>query len=240
MPVLTSDLRIFSDPDQLCRAAAAQIAQMISAHQGERFRLALSGGRTPEALYRILATEYTTVIPWSKMELFWGDERYVPHDDPASNFAMARRSLINHIAIPAEQIYPIPTAANNPESDAATYQQILQGCAEDGEMLRFDLLLLGMGDDGHTASLFPGGDWLAEGSAWVVPSRSPVTPHDRITLTFPMLNAAHHTMILVAGKGKQLILQEVFANLTSAATRYPIAMIRPQGEVVWMVDSAIM
>lgn len=237
MPTLTSDLRIFPNSDQLCRAAAATIAQMISHHQGERFRLALSGGRTPEALYRMLATEYATAIPWSKAELFLGDERYVPHDDPASNFAMVRRSLIDHISIPAEQIHPIPTAANNPASDAVGYQQTLQGCAEDGELLQFDLLLLGMGDDGHTASLFPNGDWLAERSAWVIPSRAPVPPHGRITLTFPILNAARHTMILVAGKGKRPILQEIFADLTAAAARYPIAMIVPQGEVVWMVDS---
>lgn len=239
MATPTSNLRIFPAPDQLCRAAAAQIAQMISGHQGQRFRLALSGGRTPEALYRILATEYATEIPWGKVELFWGDERYVPHDHPASNAAMVRRSLLDHINIPANQVHPIPTGAGNPASDAAAYQQTLQACAEtEGELLRFDLLLLGMGDDGHTASLFPGGDWLAERAAWAVASRAPVPPHGRITLTFPMLNAAHHTMILVTGEAKQQVLQEIFANPTAAASRYPIAMIDPQGEVHWLVDSA--
>lgn len=238
MPTLTSDLQIFPDPEQLCRAAAAAIAQMIGQHRSNRFRLVLSGGRTPETLYRILATEYATAIPWGKVELFWGDERYVRHDHPASNFAMVQRSLLDYVPIPAEQIHPIPTAANNPAMDAAAYQQTLQECAADGELLRFDLLLLGMGEDGHTASLFPGGDWLAEQEAWAVASRAPVVPHDRITLTFPILNAARHTMILVTGQKKQPILQEMFANSTAAASRYPIAMIAPQGEVQWLVDSA--
>ncbi|MCC7437126.1 MAG: 6-phosphogluconolactonase [Armatimonadetes bacterium] len=241
MPTLTSDLQIFPDPEQLCRAAAAAIAQMIGPHRGNRFRLVLSGGRTPETLYRILATEYAREIPWCSVELFWGDERYLPHDHPASNAGMVQRALLDHINIPATQVYPIPTGANNPASDAAAYQKTLQRCAEtqaEGGALRFDLLLLGMGEDGHTASLFPGGDWLAEQEAWAVASRAPVVPHDRITLTFPILNAARHTMILVTGQKKQPILQEMFANSTAAASRYPIAMIAPQGEVQWLVDSA--
>ncbi|MBK8909956.1 MAG: 6-phosphogluconolactonase [Chlorobi bacterium] len=236
MPTPTSHLRIFPDASQLFHAAAAEIAQMIANHNGERFRLVLSGGRTPEGVYQLLGTTFADAIPWGKVELFWGDDRYVPHHHPASNFGMVRRSLLERVPIPPGQVHPIPTSAVSPTAAATAYEEMLRRVVGgQGEVPRFDLLLLGMGDDGHTASLFPGGDWLAEESAWVVASRAPVPPHDRITLTFPLLNAARRTMILVTGETKRPILQEILDNPAAAATRYPIANLSPQGEVRWLI-----
>ena len=194
----------------------------------------LSGGRTPETLYRLLATTHRDDVDWAHVHLFWGDERWVPPSDPLSNLRMAHEALLDHIPCPPDQIHPMPVEAESPDAAAKQYEHTLRtffGETAAGP----DLLLLGMGADGHTASLFPGSPALEERTRWVVPARSPVDPRQRITLTIPAINRATNVFVLVAGEDKQ----SAFAEATSDHAdprRCPVAMVQPAGgTVTWWV-----
>jgi 6-phosphogluconolactonase len=223
----------FPTPPALVERAAQLFsqtaAQAIQEHG--RFAVALSGGSTPRALYARLAT---LQLPWQAIHLFWGDERCVPPDHPDSNYRMTAESLLDQILIPPENIHRIPGELP-PEQAAEAYEQDLR--AFFGDSPRFDLVLLGMGDDGHTASLFPGAPALAESVRWAVATEHTAPPLplvSRVTLTFGVFNAACRVVFLVSGSGKAPRLAEIQRGGSSL----PAAHIQPQdGELLWLMDS---
>ncbi|NEQ95305.1 MAG: 6-phosphogluconolactonase [Cyanothece sp. SIO2G6] len=204
-----------------------------------RCTLALAGGSTPKPLYEALSQ---CEVDWAKLHVFWGDERYVPVDHPDSNEGMARQAWLNHVAIPAENIHPMPTTMADPAIAAQAYHQDIQTFfqIEPGMVPTLDIVLLGMGDDGHTASLFPHTPALSVGDRLVTVGDKNGEP--RLTLTIPLLNQAHCVLFLVAGANKQDALQQVLA--TGAAgeqvdpNNVPARYIQPQGELWWLLDQA--
>lgn len=209
----------------------------ITAH--ERFSVALSGGSTPRGMYERLAQPpYRDAIDWTNVHIFWGDERYVPPDDPESCFRMAREALLAHITLPAANIYPVPTVGGTPEAAARAYAETLT--ARFGGAPRFDLILLGMGPDGHTASLFPGAPELTApgGDLVAVVTDAPKPPPTRLTLTPAAINAAANVIFLVSGADKATTLREVLRGPPDPA-RLPAQVVRPaHGTLVWLVDAA--
>ncbi|MFQ3612063.1 MAG: 6-phosphogluconolactonase [Fimbriimonadales bacterium] len=215
-----------------------------------RFRIALAGGSTPRALYERLAQpDYRSAVNWERVRFFWGDERYVPHDHPHSNYRMAYEAWLKPLSLPKACLNPMPTDCEDPDECAHRYESLLRaefygsGSApiddtERGQPVpppRFDLILLGMGDDGHTASLFPGDSALQERVRWVVPAIAPFEPHQRLTLTLPVLNRARRVWFLVTGESKRTILQRVFAG-----EPFPANAVQPEaGECVWWLDEAL-
>jgi 6-phosphogluconolactonase len=238
-------LEIFADTGQLAAAAARLVSQCAaeSIRQRGQFTLALAGGSTPQKTYMLLADEPTSApIDWSKTWLFFGDERYVPRDDPRSNYHMAYEALLTKAAIGANHVFPIPTELPSVDRCAMKYEQTLAEFFKmaPGEMPVFDLILLGLGDDGHTASLFPGAAALEVVDRAVMFSPPGVLPPpvDRVTLTFPALNAARHVAFLVAGANKAEPLGDVWQGRSAVAQR-PAAGIRPEnGQLTWLVDRA--
>lgn len=201
----------------------------------DRCTIALSGGSTPKALYQALAQEN---LPWEKMHIFWGDERYVSPNHPDSNQCMARETWLNHIKIPQENIHPIPTSGGSPAVDAQNYAGELQKFfgVSDGEIPVFDIILLGMGDDGHTASLFPYTEALQVRDRLVTVGNKDGQP--RITFTVPLINQALCVIFIVAGANKKEALTQVFAP-NPDGNKYPAALIQPKnGELWWLLDAA--
>jgi 6-phosphogluconolactonase len=241
------DLTICRDAAELATRAAKLIATVAGnaiAHRGQ-FTLVLSGGSTPEKTYGLLGRrELGTEIDWRSAFLFFGDERFVPPDNPASNFGMARRSLIERAPLPTPNVFPMPTdgpdAADGARRYAATIGRFFDVPTDSLPPPSFDLVLLGLGDDGHTASLFPGQPALSVADRWVTaspPGRLP-PPVDRITLTFPILNRARQVLFLVAGDKKVEIVREILED-QPAVEKYPAAGIRPaDGIVTWLLDEA--
>ncbi len=228
-------IEIYPNLPDAAAAAASEIARISAQAIAERgrFTLALSGGSTPRALYAILAEDYKDAIDWKNVLLFWGDERYVPHDDPASNFRLVKESLLDFIPIPAENVFPIPTRNPNPEVAAQTYSTTLQSAFGEKHPT-FDLILLGLGPDGHTASLFPGMDLDKDADKVAIVTNAPFVPPVRISLTLALINHARHVFFLVSGKEKAGILLEVLESRGDEETKYPAA--RVEGDVRWFVD----
>jgi len=227
-------LRQFASLDDLSRAAAAAVVQLTAnaIEQRGRCAIVLSGGRTPRTLYDLLATTCRDKVDWSRVHLFWGDERWVPATDKLSNFHMAREALLDRVPCPPDQIHPMPVEAESPDAGARQYEETLRTFFSDATAGP-DLLLLGMGSDGHTASLFPESPALGERTRWVVPAMAPVEPHQRITLTIPAINRAMNVFLLVAGSDKQ----SAFAAAVSGHAdprRCPVAMVQPaSGNLTW-------
>lgn len=233
------DVRIFPDMETLGQAVAQSLADRIKAiaKGGGRFCLALAGSNTPRVLYRLLATKYRDEIPWGQVEFFWGDERYVPPTDSRSNFRMAREALLDHIPIPKENVHPMPTDFAEPEDAARAYEKTLQDFFP-LPWPRFDLVLLGLGADSHTASLFPGSHVLEEKERWVLPVQGPAEPRLRLTLTLPVLNHAEHIYFLVAGAEKAEALRRVLVDAPDPKS-HPASGVRlSHGTVVWWTDAA--
>jgi 6-phosphogluconolactonase len=234
-----SIIRILPDKDSLMQAAAdltSQAAEQAIAEQG-RFSLALSGGSTPRALYQLLVdTPYRERISWANVHIFWGDERCVPPDDIESNYRMARESLLEHVPLPPANIHRIQ-GEQPPQAAAAAYAaELAQFFA--GEMPRFDLVLSGMGDDGHTASLFPHTAALDETEKWVTANYVPQKDTWRITLTLPVINAAQQVVFLVTGAEKAKRLREVLYG-PQQPYNLPSQRIQPtSGNLVWLLDLA--
>jgi 6-phosphogluconolactonase len=228
---------ISETPEQLAHRAADWIVEQVS-KSGTKFALCLSGGETPKRLYELLATPaYRARMPWDRTHCFWGDERVVPYDDPQSNYHMAWEALLRHVPIPADNIHPIPTEHMSPAAGAAAYAATLKrfygADSLDSRRPLFDIMLLGLGEDGHTASLFPESPTLAETERWVVPVVGE-TPPDRITLTYPVLASSGVTAFLVAGESKRSALARVRAGDLSL----PAARLQPAGDVYWFIDRA--
>lgn len=205
----------------------------------ERCTLALAGGSTPKPLYALLSK---CDIDWSKLHIFWGDERYVPSDHPDSNEGMARKAWLDHVAIPSENIHPMPTSMADPESAAQAYERDIQAFFQaDADIVpSFDIILLGMGDDGHTASLFPNTPALDVCDRLVAVGNKHGEP--RLTVTIPLLNQARCVIFLVSGENKQEALQQVLAFGEGAesvdANQFPARYVKPQGELWWLLDKA--
>ena len=238
-PTSGMNVRMYDDLQSLsCAAAGAflELAQETVAAQG-RFTLVLSGGSTPRTLYRVLADECRAGMPWAATHVFFGDERCVPHDDPDSNYRLAREALLERVPIPPDQAHPMPTSPADQPSAAAEYEATLRASFP-GEWPRFDLVFLGLGEDGHTASLFPGSPALRERRRWVVASVAPTEPRQRLTLTYPVLNHAARVWFLVSGASKHealrcALLREVAPEVCPAAGVNPA-----DGELLWWVDEA--
>lgn len=237
VPALNADVHVLPDPGRLGVAVARALVRMITERVagGGRFSLALAGGGTPGTLYRLLAAEYRDKIPWAQVDLFWGDERYVPWDDPRSNYRLVKESLLDHVPIPRENVHPMSTDVPEADEAAAAYERTLRKHFS-GPWPRLDLALLGMGADGHTASLFPGSPALGEQKRWVVAVRGPADPPLRLTLTLPVLNNAAAVFFLVTGAEKAAALRRALTSPPDP-TACPAGAVRPvDGALVWWVD----
>jgi 6-phosphogluconolactonase len=251
-------VEILDDPEALAQRAASLIiqaaAEAVTAR--ERFTIAVSGGSTPQRTNELLAGPQNAArIDWDKLYLFFGDERDVAPDDPRSNYAMVRRTLLAHVPIPAGNVFPIIEAPaspspfqgedrgevpGDPAAVAERYIGVLRGFFSPSSFPRFDLIVLGMGDDGHCASLFPGNPSLDVHDKWVVASPPGVLPPpvDRVTVTLPVINAARQVLFLVAGDRKAEAVQDIFER-AAPPFRRPSAGVAPAGGVVtWLLDKA--
>ncbi len=230
-------LRIFDDTTALTRGAAAFIAERAAASTG-RYIVAASGGSTPKPLYAALAQPpLRDAFPWDRVHWVLGDERFVAYDDPASNYRMIRETMLSHVPVPAANVHPVPFDGLTPEQGAAEYEALLKrlygaDTLTPGRML-LDLNLLGMGEDGHTASLLPGQPVLQERTRWVAAVEHGRS-EPRVTLTYPALESSRTTMFLIAGEGKRATLDAVLSGNSDV----PAARLRPEGELFWFVDRA--
>jgi 6-phosphogluconolactonase len=233
------DTRVFVDIDALNRGALDAVLGIVakSVAQRGRFAIALSGGHTPARMYSLWAEIYSTQTPWDAVHLFWGDERFVPHSDPLSNYHMTREALISRVPIPAANVHPIPTNLSTPQAAAEAYEAELKKFFGNA-VPAFDVQLLGIGVEGHTASLFPSSPALEEKRRWVAAVRAPAEPPDRLTLTPAVLNCGRHTFFLAAGKDKRQILAALAKEEDSSTSQYPAARIHPAGPVTWLLDQA--
>ncbi|MBD0337445.1 MAG: 6-phosphogluconolactonase [Cyanobacteria bacterium Co-bin13] len=229
-------VEILPDKAALIERSLAVVLSVINDAIAERDRctLALAGGSTPKPLYEALVQQD---LPWQKLYIFWGDERYVPIDHPDSNAGMAKTAWLDQVPIPPEQIFPMPTDSADPEAAAQQYEQTLKTVFPDAAetVPQLDLILLGMGDDGHTASLFPHTDALNVRDRLITVGNKDGQP--RITFTLPLINRARSVLFLTAGANKQQALSQVFAADADAAM-YPSRLIRPEGELWWLLDEA--
>lgn len=231
---MQKNVEVLPDRGALIQRALEVILDKIQTAIAERdrFTIALAGGSTPKPLYEAIATQ---PLPWEKIHVFWGDERYVSADDPESNQRMARLAWLDKVPIPADNIHPIPTSAADPAVDAQKHDAELQEFFEvlTGEFPSFDLILLGIGDDAHTASLFPHTDALQVRDRMVTVGNKDGQP--RITFTVPLINHARCVMFLITGAGKQPALAQIFAPTADDMT-YPARLIQPTGELWWLLD----
>ena len=229
---------VVDDPAALANAAAERLMARIDANPG-RIAICLTGGSSPKQLYRLLSTDrWADRIPWGRVHWFIGDERFVPVDDPLNNMTMARNIFLDALA-PADNIHPIPTDTSDPDESALRYERELQawyGASKlDPDRSLFDLVLMGVGPDGHTASLFPDDPVLKEKTRWVagIPKANvePFVP--RVTLTLPTLSSCREMLFEIAGTEKHAILTRL-----SAGENLPANRARSVAETVWLVDRA--
>jgi 6-phosphogluconolactonase len=229
-------IEVFPNPEALTQAAAERITDLLlqTLQEKQRATLVLTGGKTPKPVYGLLATApYSTRIDWKRVHFFWGDERCVPPESPESNFGMAREALISKIDPPPANVHRM-RGELDAQKAADLYEQEILGIFPGTGIPSFDLVLLGMGADGHTASLFPGTQW--DEKKFVIANRIPQSGAKRVSMTPLILNAAAKTVFLVAGRNKATALACV---LEDSACDYPAARIRAsQGRLVWMVDSS--
>jgi len=244
LPNGRGELVLLPDAEALAREAAERFARVTTGAAAERgvAAVALSGGSTPRRMGELLATpEFRERVPWDRLQVFWGDERWVPLASPESNAGVARRGFLDRVPIPPERIHPFATEGTEPERSAADYAALIQqtlGPAAAGAFPRFDLILLGMGDDGHTASLFPSTAALAEETAAVVANPVPKLETVRLTFSAPLINQAREVVFLVAGEGKAATLAAVLEG-PERPTELPSQLIRPAGgRLTWLVDRA--
>jgi 6-phosphogluconolactonase len=242
------DVRVFDSLAPLSQAAAelicARAVEAVARHG--RFTLSLSGGNTPRDLYRLLAqASYSARLPWDRTWIFQGDERFVPPNHPESNYFVARHILLARVPVPGGQVLPVPTETAGAEESARIYEECLRqlfagwGEVPGGGFPAFDLLLLGVGQDGHTASLFSGDPALEEKERWVTAALAP--PHyktrPRISLTLPLINSAACVMILAAGRSKKQVVRRILSDPQGAAADIPAARVHPDpGELIWLLD----
>lgn len=231
------DVRVFPNINELSlRAAEAAVKTINNAvHAAGRCSLVLSGGSTPRTLYALLASRFREQIPWAQVHVFWGDERYVPAGDAHSNYRMAKETLLDHVPCPAANVHPMWTHFAVQDDAARDYEATLRKYFV-GQPFEFDLVLLGLGPEGHTASLFPGSPALSESIRWVLAVTAPADPPLRLTLTLPVLNRAANAYFLVTGSNKARALQHVLTGTADLHT-FPAAGVRlGSGTLIWWVD----
>lgn len=232
-------VEVFNDAAELNRAAAELFARTAGEAIAARgvFHVVLSGGETPRPLYELLASEpYRNRIDWGKVHVYWSDERFVPPSDLRSNEGMARRALLEQVPIPATQIHPM-YGPKTPRQAAQDYEGLLRSLGA-GQLPHLDLVLLGIGTDGHTASLFPGTTAVAERTRFVCELYLPEQDLYRLTMTVPVLNQARLVVFIVSGAGKAAMLHQILTELPADVVP-PARLISPQvGEIRWLVDSA--
>ena len=232
------DLRVFPDRGQMSRAVAEAFVGSVGERTclGARFSLALAGGSTPRHLYELLATEFRNQIRWDRVHFFFSDERYVPVDHPDSNYRMVREALLDRIDVPAANVHLPRIDPTNPDEAATRYEKDLQDYFGSREPL-LDWVLLGLGEDGHIASLFPHSAALGETERWVIAVRdSPKPPPLRLTMTLPFINGASQVHFLVSGDGKASALQATLEGPRRPAS-FPAQRVEPFGKVsTWWVD----
>jgi len=233
-------VRVFDDPEALARAAARRVCELAKESVAARglFSIALSGGSTPRRVYELLAgDDFRGLVDWESLHVFFGDERAVPPDDSRSNYRMAREALLSRVNVPTENLHRIE-GVGDARAKASDYESEMRSLFGEAEWPRLDLVMLGMGEDGHTASLFPGTAALEERRAWVAANWVEKLGEWRITLTAPAINAARHVLFLVSGAGKAERLREVFKGGPDPV-RLPSQLIRPkEGALEWYVDRA--
>lgn len=238
----TPEIRVLTTPQELFAAAADEVIHATSEAVARcgRFTIALSGGSTPKALFNLLATNAKTTLPWDKMFFFWGDERHVPPTDPDSNYRMADEAMLSKVPVPAGNVFRF--AAENPDAAevAAAYEKTLQKFFQlpAGGVPSFDMVLLGMGPDGHTASLFPGTAGVQERSRLVIANWVEKLKTHRLSFTLPVLNAARCVAFLVSGTDKATMVKTVLEG-NAPAEQYPAKLVHPtEGELIWFLDRA--
>jgi 6-phosphogluconolactonase len=230
------DLVVFPDAEALARGAALWLKDRIAPLQG-RIAIALSGGSTPRRLFQLMGSEFRGEFPWARMHFFWGDERFVPRDDPESNFRMANEALLSNVPVPPGNIHPVPTEGIGIDEAARAYERELQSfygapALQPGKFL-FDVQFLGLGEDGHAASLIPGEPVLNERTRWVA-AVAHGRPETRITLTYPAIESSRHIAFLVSGAAKREILQEV----RTRSADVPATRLHPRGDLTFLADRA--
>lgn len=253
-------VRVYEDLDALSRAAAEEIVRAAehAVRERGRFTLSLAGGSTPRHLYELLAAKYHDQVPWGVTHVFFGDERCVPPTDTASNYHMANAALLSHVPIPDAQVHRI-RGELSPLDAAREYGRLLRRVFDDDPVsarsrpisgsasgrapapATFDIALLGVGPDGHTASLFPGSPALDERKHWAMEVDAPdyiAPPRERVTLTLPPLNASRVVMFLVAGDEKERVVTEILGVNASARSSYPAANVHGAQRTVWLLDRA--
>ena len=227
---------VLDDADALAKHVAAWLFDKANA-SGPQFTVALSGGSTPKRLYEVLAADYADKFPWQRTHLFFGDDRFVPPDHEDSNQRMAREALISRIQLPSANFHPMPTDGD-PADAARRYQGELaahyRSDALEMERPLFDVILLGLGENGHTASLFPDTPVLDDLTDWVAPCVPHDAPHTRLTLTYPAIASSREVAFLIAGAGKREALAKVRANDRSQ----PASRITSIGKITWFLDRA--
>jgi len=230
------NLHIYKTPEELAIQFAIQLIGWIEDHTGEAFHLAISGGKTPELLFSILAQKYANSILWQKVHFWWVDERMVSPSDPESNYGTANRLLLSQIIIPEENIHRIK-GENDPEAEASYYSELIQEklTPQNGWPL-FDLILLGMGDDGHIASIFPDQISLIDSNQFCEVAVNPQSGQKRVTLTGKVINHASKVCFIITGAGKAGIMAEIWANHEKEKL-FPAAQIHPvNGNLSWYID----
>ncbi|OUL60715.1 6-phosphogluconolactonase [Flavobacterium sp. AJR] len=232
-------IQIYNNTEEINTVAAdlfVAAAQKAIAEKG-KFTVVLTGGSSPAGIYKLLASDdYKTKIDWSKVFIFWGDERWVPLNDDLSNAKMSYAALLSHVPIPKANIFEMYKDGVTPEDYAVTYEESIREVL--GNEGKFDLILLGMGDDGHTASLFPGQAVLEEQNKWVSAYYLEPQKMHRITLTAPLINKAEKIIVVAFGEKKAPALKEVTTG-TYNPTTYPMQLIKPvSGELLFLVDKS--
>jgi 6-phosphogluconolactonase len=231
---MAANLAVLDDAQAMARHAAAWLLEKLDRAPQSMSAVCLSGGATPRVLYETLAK---MPLPWKRIHWFWCDERFVPSADPRSNYGMVQKLLLARAPIPRENVHAIPTGRDTPEAAAAAYEEELKRfygartLAADRPL--FEVTFLGVGEDGHTASLFPGSRVLQERSRWAA-AVCDAGPEARITLTYPVLESSRDVAFLVTGAAKHGIMEEILDGATDA----PAARLRPAGRLHWFVDRA--
>ena len=237
-----AEIRILTTPQELSEAAAEEVVRNANeaVKARGRFTIALSGGSTPKNLFNLLATNARNALPWDRMYFFWGDERHVPPTDPDSNYRMADEVMLSKVPVPAGNVFRMdaenPDAARVAEDYEKTLRKFFQ--LAPGDVPQFDLILLGMGPDGHTASLFPGTAALQEKSRLVVSNWVEKLKTNRLSFTLPVLNAARCVAFLVSGTDKASVLKTVLKE-NASGEQYPAKLVNPSaGKLIWFLDRA--
>jgi 6-phosphogluconolactonase len=231
-------VKVFGSPQELFHASAEKFCDLGSSaiKSCGQFAVALSGGSTPRGFHQELVTNFVSRLQWDKVFFFWGDERHVPPDSSDSNYRMARETLLSKLPVPPENIFRVPAELPDAREAAEKYEQMLQGFFRPGprSFPRFDFIMLGMGPDGHTASLFPGTAALQEKDRFVVANWVEKLNTFRITFTYPVLNNAACVMFLVSGDEKAEMVRRV---LRDPSANFPCQHVRPvDGELLWYLD----